>query len=62
MIDIHVGNIGRWSTDKGVDSPEKYANAPVSLQLVGRRYEDEKVVEALEYIKEQIGLPFTEFM
>ena len=25
------------------DDPEKYRGAPVSLQLVGRRYEDEKV-------------------
>ncbi|OCK79572.1 putative glutamyl-tRNA amidotransferase subunit A [Lepidopterella palustris CBS 459.81] len=42
--------------------PTKYVNAPVSLQLVGRRYEDEKVVEALEYIKEKIGLPFAKFV
>lgn len=41
--------------------PEKYRGAPVSLQLVGRRYEDEKVIEALEYIQEKIGLPFTKF-
>ncbi len=45
-----------------LDSPEKYANAPVSLQLVGKRYEDEKVVEAMEYIQEKIGLPFAEFV
>ncbi|ORY19818.1 amidase signature domain-containing protein [Clohesyomyces aquaticus] len=43
-------------------SPEKYANAPVSLQLVGRRYEDEKVVEAMEYMMEKVGAPFTEFV
>lgn len=40
----------------------KYAGAPISLQLVGRRYEDEKVLEALEYIQEQIGLPFAKFV
>ncbi|KAL8663508.1 MAG: hypothetical protein Q9202_003818 [Teloschistes flavicans] len=40
------------------DDPEKYRGAPVGLQLVGRRYEDEKVVEALEFVKEKIGLPF----
>jgi len=28
---------------------------------VGRRFEDEKVVAVLEYLKEQIGLPFVEF-
>ncbi|KAI4223238.1 MAG: hypothetical protein L6R36_005581 [Xanthoria steineri] len=36
--------------------PEKYREAPVSLQLIGRRYEDEKAT--FEYIKSQIGLPF----
>ncbi|KAF2655066.1 putative glutamyl-tRNA amidotransferase subunit A [Lophiostoma macrostomum CBS 122681] len=40
---------------------EKYANAPISLQLVGRRYEDEKVVEAMEYIQEKLGLPWAEY-
>ena len=38
-------------------SPARYVDAPVSLQLVGRRYEDEKVFEALEFIQEAIGLP-----
>jgi len=28
---------------------------------VGRRFEDEKVVAVLEYVKERIGLPFVEF-
>ena len=44
------------------DEPEKYANAPISLQLVGRRYEDEKVVEAMEYIQEMLGLPWAEYV
>ncbi|KAL8697489.1 MAG: hypothetical protein Q9201_007104 [Fulgogasparrea decipioides] len=42
--------------------PERYRGAPVSLQLVGRRYEDEKVIEALDYIKDRIGLPFTTYV
>ncbi|KAL8767311.1 MAG: hypothetical protein Q9209_006149 [Squamulea sp. 1 TL-2023] len=42
--------------------PEKYRDAPISLQLIGRRYEDEKVIEALEFIKDKIGLPFTTFV
>lgn len=42
--------------------PGKYIGAPVSLQLVGRRYEDEKVVETLEYIQGKIGLPFAKFV
>ncbi|KAL8714578.1 MAG: hypothetical protein Q9220_001526 [cf. Caloplaca sp. 1 TL-2023] len=41
--------------------PDKYQGAPVSLQFIARRYEDEKVIEALSYIKEKIGLPFATF-
>lgn len=44
------------------EDPSLYTDAPVSLQLVGRRYEDEKVVQALEFIKEKIGLPFAEYV
>ncbi|KAH8811123.1 amidase signature domain-containing protein [Xylogone sp. PMI_703] len=39
----------------------KFASLPVSLQLVGRRFEDEKVLAILEFITEQIGLPFVKF-
>lgn len=44
-------------------SPDKYVDAPVSLQLVGRRYEDEKVFEAMELIKNAVGgqLPLEPF-
>ncbi|MCJ1471755.1 hypothetical protein MMC13_000395 [Lambiella insularis] len=41
--------------------PEKFHGAPVSLQLVGRRYEDEKVLDILGYIKEKTGLPFATY-
>lgn len=36
-------------------SPEKYLDAPVSLQVVGRRQEDEKVLAALEEIERALG-------
>ena len=45
----------------GIDDPEVFDGLPVSLQLVGRRFEDEKVVAALEYIKNAVGLPFEPF-
>ena len=35
-------------------------DCPVSLQLVGKRMDDEKVVRALEVIKATIGLPFVD--
>lgn len=38
------------------DDPESYRDAPLSLQIVGRRYEDEKVFEALKIIVEAAGM------
>ncbi|KAJ4379204.1 hypothetical protein N0V86_005248 [Didymella sp. IMI 355093] len=37
--------------------PEEFHGAPVGLQLVGRRFEDEKIVAILEHITDKIGLP-----
>ncbi|KAF7956133.1 hypothetical protein EAE96_005053 [Botrytis aclada] len=39
---------------------EGYKDAPISLQLIGRRFEDEKMIQALEIIQESTGLPFVE--
>ncbi|KAK7515221.1 amidase family protein [Phyllosticta citriasiana] len=36
-------------------SPEKYVGAPVSLQVIGRRNHDEKVMAALEAIERAMG-------
>ncbi|KAF1966479.1 amidase [Bimuria novae-zelandiae CBS 107.79] len=41
--------------------PEEFHGLPVSLQLVGRRFEDEKVLGILEHVTQLIGLPFEEF-
>ncbi|KAB8298765.1 hypothetical protein EYC80_000940 [Monilinia laxa] len=41
---------------------EGYKDAPISLQLIGRRFDDEKVVQALEIIQEQTGLPFVKYI
>lgn len=37
--------------------PDKYRDAPVSLQLVGRRYDDEKIIQALEFIQQNVNVP-----
>jgi amidase len=50
----------RWNYE--LYDPSVYKGAPVSLQMVGRRYQDEMVVEAWGYIQEKIGLPFAEFV
>ncbi|KAF5717943.1 general amidase [Fusarium mundagurra] len=36
-------------------SPEKYAGAPINLQIVGRRHYDEKVLAALKEIEHAMG-------
>lgn len=36
-------------------SPEKYVDAPVSLQIIGRRQHDEKVLAALTEIERALG-------
>ena len=36
-------------------SPEKYKDAPVSLQVIGRRHYDEKVIAALAEIERAMG-------
>lgn len=36
-------------------SPEKYVDAPVSLQVVTRRFEDEKCLAVLEAIEKSMG-------
>lgn len=41
--------------------PDEFHGAPVSLQLVGRRFQDEQVLKVLERIKEKINLPFPAF-
>jgi Asp-tRNA(Asn)/Glu-tRNA(Gln) amidotransferase A subunit family amidase len=40
------------------DDAQEFDGLPVSLQLVGRRFEDEKVLAVLEYIHRVVKLPF----
>ncbi|KAF2436723.1 amidase [Tothia fuscella] len=37
---------------------ERYRDAPVSLQLVGRRFDDEKIIQVLDFIQQHVKLPF----
>ena len=46
---------------RDIDDPALFHGLPVSLQLVARRFEDEKLLAILEYIKAETGLPFTKF-
>ena len=52
----------RWrAADFMLGDPETFDGLPVSLQLVGRRFEDEKIVAILEHMSKEIGLPFAHF-
>lgn len=51
------GNISQKVILTQTDEPEKYRDAPISLQLVGRRYDDEKIIQALEYMQKHIKIP-----
>lgn len=39
-----------------------YKDAPVNLQIVSRRYQDEVALKALEIVKEETGLPFVKYI
>ncbi|KAF2114742.1 amidase signature domain-containing protein [Lophiotrema nucula] len=52
------GLSGSDEDNKKLWDPEEFDGLPVSLQLVGRRFDDEKVLAILEYIKRKIDLPF----
>jgi amidase len=41
--------------------PEEFHRSPVGLQLVGRRFEDEKILGILEHVTRAISLPFEAF-
>ncbi|RDW87467.1 amidase-7 [Coleophoma crateriformis] len=41
---------------------EGWVDAPISLQLVGRRYEDEKVMRAAEIVEKEAGTPFVKYV
>jgi hypothetical protein len=43
------------------DDAHEFDGLPVSLQLVGRRFEDEKVLAVLEYINSKVTLPLEAF-
>ncbi|KAH8725430.1 amidase signature domain-containing protein [Phaeosphaeriaceae sp. PMI808] len=64
-------NIDRWESDQtplsGHDknnrklwNPEEFHGVPVGLQLVGRRFEDEKILAILQHIEAIIRLPMRE--
>lgn len=40
-----------------VDDAREFDGLPISLQLVGRRFEDEKVLAVLEYLQEKGCVP-----
>lgn len=49
-----LGDQDAWNYN--LYSPRRYVDAPISLQLVGRRYEDEKLFEVMEIFKNALLL------
>ncbi|KAF2262038.1 amidase [Lojkania enalia] len=65
-VDVWPHNPGKSlsgldAENRGMWDPAEFHGLPVSLQLVGRRFEDEKVLAILEYVTQKVGLPFEEF-
>ena len=51
-VTINVYPIG---TRLILDNLEKYERGPVALQVIGRRFEEKKVLDILEIISQTIG-------
>ncbi|KAF7944585.1 uncharacterized protein EAE97_005218 [Botrytis byssoidea] len=64
VIDVKDGNyktrndLDKWYHDHY--NVEEQIGAPVGLQLVAKKLEDEKVVDVMRFIKEKIGVPFVD--
>ena len=52
---VPINEKDKWNHE--LYSPERYKDAPVSLQLVGRRYDYEKVIQTMEFIRGAVELP-----
>lgn len=62
-VDVYERDYQPWNEqDRHIldlyKDPEVYRDLPISLQLVGRRFEDEKLIAILKYIQARIELPF----
>jgi amidase len=51
---------GQDEDNRKLWDPEECHGVPVGLQLVGRRFEDEKILAILEYIQERVKIPFSD--
>lgn len=43
------------TADRAADSPELCANAPVALQVIGRRYEDEALISSAQIVDDALA-------
>ncbi|KAK6336388.1 hypothetical protein TWF696_001948 [Orbilia brochopaga] len=64
-VDERDNGVWKYTPKGGMDTENAmlwdanaYKGAPISLQLVARRFEDEKVLEALSVIQKALALPF----
>lgn len=55
--DVGKALSGKDDENRKLWDPEEFHGAPVGLQLIGRRFQDEKILSILEYIEAKINLP-----
>lgn len=55
MIVSSLPDLLRYGANSSADDPHIYDGAHVSLQLVGRRLQEEKILAVTEYIGKLIG-------
>jgi Asp-tRNA(Asn)/Glu-tRNA(Gln) amidotransferase A subunit family amidase len=47
-------NSAYYKTDLGIDDPQLQQGTPVAVQLVGRRFQEEKMIALLEMFEEAL--------
>lgn len=50
-----IPSLSWFHTDRYIDDAEAYDGAPVGVQLVGRRLQEEKMLTLAEYFGEEIA-------
>lgn len=49
-------NHGSCKADAGIDDPEIYDGAPAAVQILGRRFEEEKILSIAQLVVDAVNL------
>jgi Asp-tRNA(Asn)/Glu-tRNA(Gln) amidotransferase A subunit family amidase len=50
---VNIAPGGFATPEQAADDPNTFDGLPIGLQIVGRRFEDEKVIAILKYLLQQ---------